>query len=127
MPPLGQAQPPKPRCFGCHRSARRAGVPRLRICCGCDAARYCGTHCQRLHWPQHSAQCKQIEQAQAQAARAAARAHELEAKRAALEALLAVSRAEAAASAAQEAASRAAVATLRAEVMAEAVARRLGV
>ena len=127
MLPLGQpAKPPGPCCLGCHRSARRAGVPRLRVCYGCDVARYCGAQCQRLHWPQHSAHCKQLQLAKAQAALAAARSQELEARRAELEALLAANRAEAEASVARAKASEAAAATLRAEIAAEAVARRVG-
>jgi Fe-S-cluster containining protein len=95
----------------------------LRICYGCDTARYCGAACQRLHWPRHSAQCKRLQQVKAQAGLIAARAEELGARRAELEALLAVNAAEAAANAAQAEANRAAAAVARAELVAEAVSR----
>jgi hypothetical protein len=41
-------------CNACNALPRYA-----RRCMGCRNARYCGTVCQRLHWPTHRAECQQ--------------------------------------------------------------------
>jgi hypothetical protein len=45
------------------RSCARCGseeLPRLRVCRGCDAVRYCGRECQRAHWLEHRACCSKL-------------------------------------------------------------------
>ena len=32
----------------------------MRVCSACNAARYCGVACQRLHWKAHKPECKRI-------------------------------------------------------------------
>ena len=32
---------------------------KLSACSGCQTAIYCGRACQRAHWPEHKATCKQ--------------------------------------------------------------------
>ncbi|KAI3620862.1 mizip protein [Moniliophthora roreri] len=31
---------------------------KLQVCSGCSQIRYCGTHCQRKHWPEHKKACR---------------------------------------------------------------------
>jgi hypothetical protein len=58
-------RPSQPRCCSrCGASRAQAGVPRFKVCAGCNTARYCGSECQRAHWLQHRALCQQMQQAQ---------------------------------------------------------------
>jgi hypothetical protein len=41
-------------CCGCEE------LPKLQVCRGCDAARYCSKACQEAHWPEHSAGCRKL-------------------------------------------------------------------
>jgi hypothetical protein len=52
-----------PRCFWCSAVPGPQGPPRLRICRGCNTARYCATECQAAHWEQHKHQCLLVHQA----------------------------------------------------------------
>jgi hypothetical protein len=49
-------------CSRCGASRAQAGVPRFKVCAGCDTARYCGSECQRAHWAQHRLLCQQVQQ-----------------------------------------------------------------
>ena len=45
-------------CASC--GAEPAPGHKLSQCSGCKAVRYCGPQCQRRHWGQHKAVCKQL-------------------------------------------------------------------
>ena len=32
----------------------------MKVCSVCQAARYCGAACQKLHWKTHKPECKRI-------------------------------------------------------------------
>jgi hypothetical protein len=32
----------------------------MKVCSVCNAARYCGPACQKLHWKAHKPECKRI-------------------------------------------------------------------
>ncbi|KAI8472636.1 MAG: hypothetical protein J3K34DRAFT_413741, partial [Monoraphidium minutum] len=52
-------------------AAEGAAKP-LRACKGCYSVAYCGTACQKRHWPEHRGACKQAAAAAAEAHGAAA-------------------------------------------------------
>jgi hypothetical protein len=70
--PQQQEQPAAPRqplcCSRCGATRAQAGLPRFKVCAGCDVARYCGSECQRQHWAQHRTMCQQVQQGAAGAA-----------------------------------------------------------
>ena len=47
-------------CGYCGRRANRAAGLRLRVCEGCNKARFCNTECQRHAWSSHKAACRVI-------------------------------------------------------------------
>jgi hypothetical protein len=50
------------RCAGPGCGAAGAGAA-LKLCTGCEQVRYCGAACQRAHWAQHKAACRQAQRA----------------------------------------------------------------
>eukprot|EP00884_Botryococcus_braunii_P008320 jgi/Botrbrau1/1748/Bobra.0217s0006.1 len=55
MPSNGRARR-KPTCWQCGVRRRPDGT-RLKVCCGCKRAYYCGEGCQKRHWPLHKPEC----------------------------------------------------------------------
>jgi hypothetical protein len=54
-PPVQPPEPRQPRQRTC--AACGAAGDGLKRCSGCDAVRYCGAACQRLHWAAHKDLC----------------------------------------------------------------------
>ena len=47
-------------CGHCGRSADEAMGVRMRVCAGCNKARYCNSECQNQAWGSHKAACRII-------------------------------------------------------------------
>jgi hypothetical protein len=50
-------------CSECGITADMVLSGKLQECGGCGTARYCGTACQRAHWPAHKPTCKELQAA----------------------------------------------------------------
>ena len=48
------------RCAHCSRSANRGAGERVRVCVGCNKARFCSAECQRHAWTVHKVACRAL-------------------------------------------------------------------
>jgi hypothetical protein len=50
-------------CAACGVAADASDEGKLRECSGCNAVRYCGKSCQKMHWSAHKPTCKRLQAA----------------------------------------------------------------
>lgn len=60
-PPPAAAKPKRKKSRNVCQHCQGTGNPKLRICCGCRAVRYCSRDCQKADWKHHKNLCKKPE------------------------------------------------------------------